>query len=243
MNTLHSFLVTSHIGVGALALLLFWVPAIARKGSPLHVGAGRIYVIAMYIVSVTAFVASIIVLADPLNIRRPGEVFDEIKANALAEQFRTFSLFLLMLSVLVFTSLRHGIAALHERRQPGTLIRPLHKGTILALGLLAVVVGGSGLVNQQLLLIIFGGIALVAAIGMWRDTRMTSPGRRDLVIAHFNGLIGSGIGAYTAFFAFGGSRFLGDLLQGQWQVVPWVMPAIIGTIVINRLRRAGARHQ
>lgn len=243
MTTLHSFLVTSHIVVGAVALLLFWVPAIARKGSPLHVRSGRIYVVAMYTVSVTAFVASVMVLAYPLEIRRPGELIDLEDSVVLAQRFRIFSLFLLMLSVLVFTSLRHGIAALRERRRPGTLDRPLHKATILVLGVLGIIVGIIGLLNHQLLLIIFGGISLTGAIGMWRDTRMQRPGRRDLVFAHLNGLIGSGIGAYTAFFAFGGSRFFGDLLQGQWQVVPWILPAVIGTVVIARFRPPGRRTQ
>jgi hypothetical protein len=60
---------------------------------------------------------------------------------------------------------------------------------------------------------------------------------RELVVAHLNGLIGSGIGAYTAFFAFGGSRFLAELLPGQWQVIPWVLPTIIGVIAANRISR------
>lgn len=241
MTALHSFLVTSHIAVGSLALLLFWVPAIARKGSSLHIQSGRIYVIAMYIVSVTAFVASVMVLVAPLEVRRPDEIFNAAEAAGLAARYRMTSLFLLMLSVLVFTSLRHGIAALRERLEPGTLKQPLHRMTIASLAVLAPVVGVIGLMNSQLLLIIFAGIGLSAAFGMWRDTRIAKPARRERVVAHFNGLIGSGIGAYTAFFAFGGARYLGDVLQGQWQVVPWVLPAVIGTIVLNRLQRSFTR--
>lgn len=242
MTTLHSLLVGSHIAVGSLALLLFWVPAIVRKGSRLHVRAGKIYANAMYFVSITAFIASLMVLADPLGIRRPDEILDPERAAGLAQRFRMFSLFLLMLSVLVFTSVRHGVAALRERTAPGSLSRPLHRALIAALGLLAVVVGALGIAHGQLLLIIFGGIGIAAAWGMSRDSRQTARRPGDLVVAHLNGLIGSGIGAYTAFFAFGGARFLRDLLPGQWQVVPWVLPAIVGTIVIGRLsRRYGRR--
>ena len=242
MTTLHSLLVGTHIAVGSFALLLFWVPAVARKGSRLHVRAGRLYAIAMYVVSITAFIASIMVLADPLGIRRPGELPDPERAASLAQGFRMFSLFLLMLSVLVFTSVRHGVAALRERTAPGSLSRPVHRALIAALGLLAVVVGALGIVHGQLLLIIFGGISLASAWGMSRDLGKTERRPSDLVVAHLNGLIGSGIGAYTAFFAFGGSRFFGELLPGQWQVVPWVLPAIVGTVVISRLsRRFGRR--
>jgi uncharacterized membrane protein len=241
MKTLHSLLVYSHIAAGAIALVLFWIPALARKGSRLHVGAGKIYVVTMYAVSITAFVASVMVLADPLGIRVPGEDLTPERADALTMRFRTFSLFLLMLSILVLTSLRHGIVALRERMRPGSLAHPSHRALILSLGGLALTVGVIGLLNGQLLLVIFAAIGVTGATGMYRDSRKRSPGPRDLVTAHFNGLIGSGIGAYTAFFAFGGSRLLGDLLPGQWQVIPWVLPAIIGTVMIRRLERRDAR--
>ena len=238
MTTLHTLLVTVHITIGALALGLFWIPVMAKKGSPMHVRAGRIYVIAMYAVAITAFLASILALIDPIGIRRPGEVPNPEQAAELASGFRMFSLFLLMLSVLVFASLRHGIAALRERRQPGALNQVSHKFALGALAVLAVIVGSIGIRNWQLLLIIFAGISFAAAITMYRDVRNRQLKGRELVVAHFNGLIGSGIGAYTAFFAFGGARFFADVLTGQLQVIPWVLPAIVGTFAINRLRRS-----
>jgi hypothetical protein len=243
MTTLHSLLVWLHIAFGAVALVLFWVPALAKKGGPLHVTAGRYYKIVMYAVSVSAFLASIIVLADPIGIRRPDEVLSAADAERLAGLYRMFSLFLLMLSVLVFASVRHGLLALRERYEPGVLKSPQHRGLIGALALLAVVVGFLGIRYGQVLLIVFGGLGLSAAWSMWRESRIDRPSRRQLVVAHLGGLIASGIGAYTAFFAFGGARLLGDLLPGQWQVIPWVLPAIIGTLAIRRVRRPyeGAR--
>lgn len=237
MNLLHTLLVYSHIAVGAVALILFWVPALARKGSRLHVGAGKAYVLTMYAVAITAFVASVMVLADPLAVRVPDTELTPERAEALATRHRTFSLFLLMLSVLVLSSLRHGIVALRERSRPGSLAQPAHRTLVVSLGVLAALVGGIGIANGHLLLIIFGTLALSGSMRMLRDSRLSNPGRRDLVVAHFNSLIGSGIGAYTAFFAFGGRQLLGELLPGQWQVIPWVTPAIIGTLVIARLKR------
>ena len=237
METLHTWLVTVHIAVGSAVLVLFWIPAFAKKGSPLHVRIGRIYVISMYVVVVTAFIASLIVLADPIGIRRPGQTLDTATTAHLAARIRLFSLFLLMLSVLVFASLRHGICALRERHEPGTLRRSGHRALLGVLGALALVVGFLGIRNGAMLLIIFSGISLAGAIGMFRDTRVENPDRRAQLIAHLNGLIGSGIGVYTAFFAFGGSRLLGEILTGDWQVVPWLLPAIIGMFAISRLER------
>ena len=237
MVQFHSLLVYTHIAVGAVALLLFWVPALAKKGSSLHVRAGKAYVFCMYTVVVTAFVASIMVLADPLTIRAPGASFDVVEATQRAERYRTFSLFLLMLSVLVFSGLRHGIAALRARRNPEVIRTPVHRASLVFLGIVAIVVLSLGIRAGHLLLMIFGGIGIAASIGMLRDTFRQNPGPRDFVMMHLDGLIGTGIGAYTAFFAFGGSRFLADILVGQWQVVAWVLPAIIGTIAIQRLKR------
>ncbi|MEM8815163.1 MAG: hypothetical protein AAFX56_13985 [Pseudomonadota bacterium] len=237
MNALHTLLVNAHILVGAIALVLFWIPIVAKKGSALHVRAGKLYTYAMYFVSVSAFLASVMVLADPIGIRRPGLELDPEDAIELAEAFRMFALFLLMLSVLVFTSIRHGLAALRVRHEPDAIRNTLHRGLLLTLGALGVAVGGLGLLKTQWLLVIFGGISISGAVGMFRDTRIESFTRSDRLVAHLGGLIGSGIGAYTAFFAFGGSRVLADLLPGQWQVVSWVIAPVIGTIAIRRLTR------
>ncbi|WP_405232026.1 DUF2306 domain-containing protein [Lentisalinibacter salinarum] len=237
MTTLHSLLVNTHVAIGAIALLLFWVPAFARKGSPLHVGAGRVYVVCMYAVAVTAFVASLMMIADPLGIRFPQGLPVGANAGRVAAGNRAGSLFLLMLSVLVTASVRHGTAALRERRHPGELARPLHRILVATLGVLAVISIGMGLWFGHLLLIIFGGIGLLAAIGMFRETQRRDMSPRELVVVHLNGLIGSGIGAYTAFFAFGGRSFLGEVLPGQWQVIPWILPTVIGVIAGSRISR------
>jgi len=237
MTTLHTLLVNAHIVVGAFALILFWIPALSRKGSTAHVQSGRLYAYAMYFVSVTAFLSSVMVLADPIGIRRPGLEIDPEDAIELAELFRMFSLFLLMLSVLVFASIRHGLKALAVRQEPDAIRSRLHRGLLLTLGVLGVAVLGIGLARTQWLLIIFGGISISGAISMFRETRIEQFTRGQQLKAHLSGLIGSGIGAYTAFFAFGGSRLFAEILPGQWQVISWVVAPVIGTIAIQRLSR------
>ena len=237
MSSIHQYLVWSHIVLGSVALILLWVPALARKGSRLHVVAGRWYVYSMYGVCVTALVTSLMVLADPLGVRQPGQTFTAERAAELASIYRMFSLFLLMLAVLVFVSIRHGLLALEARRRPDVLTAPLHRLSVYALAALAVPVGVLGLVDRQWLLVIFAGISLNVAFAMWRDLRIETPDARQLVGMHLGGLIGSGIGAYTAFFAFGGSTFFGEFLPGQWQVIAWVTPPIVGSILSARMHR------
>ena len=237
MTTFHTLLVYSHIAFGTIALILFWIPVAARKGSPLHVRAGRYYSTVMYLVSGTAFVASLMVLADPIGIRRPGEAISGAEAAQLEQSFRLGAMFLLMLSVLVVTSVRHGLLALRERKAPGILRTPAHRALLLTLGATGVGVGYLGVSHGLVLLMIFGGVAIVAFIRMFRETLPERLTASERTIAHLGGLIGSGIGAYTAFFAFGGARFMAQLLPGQWQALAWVIAPIIGTIAISRMNR------
>ena len=237
MTTFHSLLVNTHILFGTAALILFWLPVLARKGSALHVRAGRYYSTAMYVVSATALLASVIVLADPIGIRRPGLEIDGDEAVELAESLRAGALFLLMLSVLVFASVRHGLMALKDRTAPGILRTRIHRGLILALGVIGVGVGYVGISRGLILLMIFSGISIVASFRMYRETLPEHLSASERTVAHLGGLIGSGIGAYTAFFAFGGARFMANLLPGQWQALAWVIAPIIGSIAINRMNR------
>ena len=129
----------------------------------------------------------------------------------------------------------------HASRSPAAIADALrtlpHRTLIIALGVVGLMVGISGLQNMQLLLIIFGALSVSASVSMLRESRIAKLTANQRIIAHFSGLIGTGIGAYTALFAFGGSRLLSQVLSGQWQVIPWIAPAIIGTIAIRRTQR------
>jgi hypothetical protein len=66
-----------------------------------------------------------------------------------------------------------------------------------------------------------------------RDILMTKAKAMDKetkLKMHIQGTIISGIAAYTAFFAFGGSRLLIEVLQmhHRWMVIPWIVPTLLG---------------
>ncbi|MEO0998935.1 MAG: hypothetical protein AAFX58_15605, partial [Pseudomonadota bacterium] len=88
-----------------------------------------------------------------------------------------------------------------------------------------------------MLLVIFAVLSIAASTGRLRYVYLDTVGPKQWLAEHFGGFIGAGIGAYTAFFAFGGARYLAELLPGQWQIVPWVLPAIVGTVALRRLQR------
>jgi hypothetical protein len=45
---------------------------------------------------------------------------------------------------------------------------------------------------------------------------------------HMENMLGVGIGFHTAFLVFGAFRFLPFRLEGGWQLVPWLLPSLIG---------------
>lgn len=238
MYHVHQFLLSVHIGVGAVALIAFWLPVATRKGSRLHRQSGKLYRGVMTAVTVSAILLSGMGLVDPLGARvAPGIAITAEQAADITLRSQVFGAFLLMLGLLVLSGLQHGVLALRTRDDSAALRSRTHLLLLLTLGLLAAVVLMIGISMRQVLLIVFAVLALSGSVSMLREAAVPVMNRNQRLRAHFGGLIGTGIGAYTAFFAFGGSRLLGEILPGQWQVVPWVIPAIVGTLALRRLER------
>lgn len=241
MHTTHQALLYAHIGIGLLAIIAFWIPVATKKGSRLHVRAGQFYSWTMYGVVATAFTMCIMVLVDPIGVIAGTQFLEPDEAWRLQARARSFSSFLLMLSLLVLSALRHGLMSLQLKTDADILRRGSHRALIIALGVVSIIVGYFGVTQGQVLSMVFAVLGINGSIQMFRDTLRTSwtPGER--IFAHLNGLLGTGIGAYTAVFAFGGSRLLSELLPGQLQVIPWVAPAIVGTIMISRMKERYVR--
>ena len=56
--------------------------------------------------------------------------------------------------------------------------------------------------------------------------------RGEQTVAHLTNLIAAGIGAHTAFFVFGANRVLSGLLSGYLSMIPWILPGVVGTVLI-----------
>ena len=236
MLTIHSILLYLHIIVGALALGLFWAPMFAKKGSKNHRKLGNIYASAMYIVSISGIIMCAMVLIAPLTFKlRLAEFTGEQLTNAIFNA-RVFTSFLLALSLLVFVSIKHGLLVLKAKQQRALLKTPFHLFSITSLAISGGVVLYFGISNGQMLYMIFGGLCSVSAASIFHYIFKSAIKERQWVIEHLNALVGSGIGVYTAFFAVGGRHLLSELLPGQWQVLPWVLPGVIGGIMINRYK-------
>lgn len=234
MNTIHSILFFIHIIVGSMALLLFWVPIVTKKGGLDHRKFGRHYANTMYAVAASGALMALMVIYAPLVIKHQL-VNENTNTQQLALKLRIFWSFLLYLSLLTFINVRHGILVLKHKTRHYRMRQWPH---LLSIGLL--LVGGLmlfslGIIYSNPLHTVFGILGAVLAIQAGRFCLAKSVSSNRWLVEHLSAFIGSGIGAYTAFMAFGGRSIFGSL--GQWQIIFWIAPGVIGAIASARMSR------
>lgn len=230
MATIHQILFYIHVFCGSVGLLIFWLPMLAKKGSQLHVVSGKIFSNGMLIVSVSGLVMSAFLLLDPIAVRYPDGGLAPEKAARVIEQNRNLGIFLLMLSLLVFVNVRHSILVLKAKADRSKLKNFNHLGSIMSLFLAGVGVGLLALDKGNVLFAIFSLLSMASSIGLARYIFKAELKPREWIIEHLTNIIGSGIGAYTAFFAFGGRRVFAEVFVGQMQLIPWILPGVVGAI-------------
>lgn len=210
----------THVLAGVLALVLFWVPALTRKGGRVHRRAGRTYVWAMGVVVATAV---------PLSIAFV------IRGDWVVGTFLGY------LAVITFSALWGGRRALDYKTDAATFRTPFHAAVgvanfVAAVAILVLAwVAADGFV--RVLFTIFSVIGFSAAWETRQFFRRPPDDRRWWWYQHMGGMIGSGIAAHTAFGVFGMSRLFPELQFGTWGFLPWVAPSVIGTIATVALTR------
>lgn len=234
MNTLFTLSQTLHILAGSLALILFWMPAILKKGSANHSRFGRYYVYAMYLVAATGSTMATLGLMDPLALMDAPSNDSTILAQQLLARRSTW-FFLLFLSLLTITTLRHGVLVLRHKQQRQHLTAPIHLMLMITLTLTGPLLAIWGYSQNQTLLMIFGGLGTVVGAGFLHYSMKANLTKMEWWIEHLGAMIGSGIACYTAFFAFGGSRLFAE--YGNLQLLSWILPGIIGTAFIRMLSK------
>jgi len=175
-------------------------------------------------------------MIEPLSLKFPDNDFSADKAAKVIAEVKAVALFLLAISVLTITNLRHGLQSLKAKKNHALMRRAdslLLNGLLLAIGLFLgySAVGGS---PMAVLFYIFAGLCIVTAGTNLRFCLKRKVTRGEQIIAHIGGLVGAGIGSHTAFFVFGASRYLSEFLSGYAGMIPWVLPGIIGTIIIRQ---------
>jgi len=221
MELLDKIILTVHITAGTLSLILFWIPMFTKKGSKTHVLLGKWYSILMWTVLITSLMLSII--------------------NAIQGYF-VLAGFLSYLALLTGQPLWYGIVIVkHKKTVPLHLIR-IKKALSIALFVFGLaLIGWSAFLSFKglaILLLIFGLLGVITtASGLTQSIHKVAT-EPNWLFEHVKGMVISGIAAYTAFFAFGGSQFLCSYLPGPLSAIPWVLPTVIGVVLIKRYKRS-----
>ncbi len=240
MLLIHQFALYAHILVGACALILFWIPVFTRKGNLDHRRFGRYFAYAMYTVSFSGLLMSSLDLLFPLAMHANGAVLTADEIARYSREIREFGLFLFSLSVLVLTSTRHGWLTILHREERGPLRHPVHLALNALLSAIGLVLFVYGLSVASVLFMVFGVLQVVTGFNNLRYIFRKELRPKEWWIQHLNGLIGSGIGAYTAFTVFGGRRFFEEIFSSNFEslsIYLWIAPGVIGGIAIALLSR------
>ena len=217
METVYKILLTFHIVVGSLSLITFWIPIFTKKGGDMHLKVGKLYVILMWMVVISAF------LLCTLNLFRGRYIS---------------AAFLGYLSVITAHPLWYGIVVLKHKQN-----LPKQAKIIKAIFNWMLFLGGVGLLlwsfilkvqGPAILLMIFGSIGVISSVPIVFSKKEA---KVNWLFDHIQGMVTTGIAAYTAFFAFGGGTFFSHLFSGSLVAIPWILPTVIGVYVIKRYKR------
>ncbi|WP_324672142.1 DUF2306 domain-containing protein [Hymenobacter sp. GOD-10R] len=200
-----------HIAAGSLALLAGLIPMLGRKGGPVHVRAGRVYVYSMLVVAATAV---LLCLLQPLTLSR---------------------LFLTGIAVLSFYLSFTGWRAARQRSaKPASSDLVLSTvATLVGLGMV-----GIGIALHAVLFAFFGGlICLFAGQDTWVALRGTAAAPMPWLLRHLTRMGGSYISATTAFIVVNLGRWLPAGAPSWINLLGWMAPTILGSILIARTVR------
>ncbi len=224
MATIFSLFLVLHIAAGFIALILFWAQAAGRKGGARHRLLGQYYQRLMWTVVFSAVILCVIRIT---------------QGNTIG------AMFLLFLALITAKPLWIGtkVLELRTKSQRATNLTRYNQVT-LVFNLVIVVTGGAMLLcglkssgqSFAVLMMIFGGLGLSNLSDLIASLKsMRSEAAIDWMREHIVSMGTSGIAAHTAFLVFGASRLLPNVVtQSSWSFIPWVAPAVVGTILIRR---------
>ena len=197
---------SAHGIVGVLALASFWTAGLARKGSPLHKLAGKVFLLALAAILASALPMAGVILA---------------RGIAVAP-------FLFYLVLITATSCWTSWRAIRDKRD----YRAYTGRTYRALALLNLA-GGAGILalgvaQGQVLYAGFSLIGLAAGAEMLRSARRTPADPRWWLREHYRGMIGNGVATHIAFLAIGLPRLLPQLAGPTQQLLAWFGPVVLG---------------
>lgn len=215
---LFSLGVVLHSSVGAVALASFWTAALARKGSPVHRAAGKIFLVSL--IGVMTF-ATLLVAAR----LREGNVGG--------------ALFFLFLISLVATACWLTWYSVRRQLDPARLMGSTYRVLASWLVIMGVVVFGIGVASGRPLTMFLALLGLGFGANMWRLALAPSRGPGWWRAHHMNGAMMNFIACHDSFLTIGLATVLPEIRAPY----PRMTVAVTVTGVALLLRLWFARHE
>ncbi|WP_273131102.1 DUF2306 domain-containing protein [Bacillus weihaiensis] len=203
-----------HIIGGFVALFVFWIPIITKKGGKLHYLFGWIYVYGMILVAISAFYMGVYRI-----------FFD---SNTTNEQV-SFSWFLLFISILSSASAYYGLRVLRfkTRKQVHTHMLDLFFSLLLLLSGIGISI--YGFTQSFVLLSWFPLVGIALGLTQLIYWLKIPTKKMHWWFEHFSGMLACCISTITAFTVFGAPRLLN---VESVNIILWFLPTIIITPLI-----------
>lgn len=222
----YQLVLSLHGLLGALALVTFWTAALARKGSPVHRAAGKVYLAAM---------VALLVPAVPLAIR------------IWITRSWVGGVFLMYLEVIVATSVWASWRALRDKRDwaayTGRTYRVLAWANVVA-GAAILAVGLFWTSRMQAIFIGFSMVGVIGGPAMLRFARTAPTDPTWWLEEHFGAMVANGVATHIAFLSIGLPKLLPMLAGPLLQNTAWLGPltlAVVARMWLNRKYRAPRR--
>ena len=207
-----------HLACAFGATAVFWIPLLASKGGPLHIGAGRLYARLIYLTAITGSPLAILMLL-----------------SAPDAPARHTAAFLAYLITILVMPVYHGVRVVRARASGARVGSPLH--TALAASAIAggLMLGAASVVWREWPFLLMSLIGPILGVRALRYAANASTGWRE---EHIISMVMSGIAVHTAMLVFGTSRTLQMTFTGAVVYLPWLVPTVIGLpLLLRRIRQ------
>ena len=238
-DTFALWLRNSHITIGFVGLASYWIAVLAKKGSKPHIFAGRAFEWCGYYVATTALFSCARYLSQARHfafVNRPDESAQELARVEFAQFLLTLLAFL---AIVFLVQLRNGVRVVRTRKlgveayqnweaKLWLIVQTLASLWLVSFGAYRLATGGSAIHWAS---VVVGAIPLTELkkeLHFYRNPREL---KMSWWYKHMDCMLGCGVAFHTAALLFS-FRWLekntGFALPGIWQVVPWIIPTVVG---------------
>lgn len=247
MDSFLNILRQTHILVGCIGLIVFWVALLSEKGGRVHKRGGRLFALCALYSGGTGLCFSIWAIIHPASFFGDPEMqtIDPEDVPMAIENARFLYSITGFLAVAVLSSVVLGVSLARTHRKPARLVGPavitalgvygLWSLGLVIYGIWSMIAIGAGEhvmstagSSRYWASIILGIIGLYDAVSDMKHTRQLARSPSDWLPKHMECMLGAGIGFHAAALFFGINEWSGLELRGTLRFAPLFIPFVIG---------------